>query len=120
MQRWLPALSWRVDFIISVWDGRWHHLIVEADGQEFHATPEQKARDEQHDRAVREAGPEVRRFSGSSIWNSGESCVLEVLLWIARYQPYRRLVARPADPQANARRNNYEWCCDDGRDKMFG
>lgn len=55
-------------------------LVVECDGHEFHEkTKAQAAHDKRRDRALKLAGYEVIRFTGSEIWSNPSGCADEVI-----------------------------------------
>lgn len=81
----LEGSKYRVDFSFelcgdSVTDSRnvLKHLIVEADGHDFHErTKEQASRDRSRDRTMARAGILVLRFTGSEIYRSAINAAIE-------------------------------------------
>lgn len=75
----------RVDFLIHAYDfenQKWHRLIVECDGHDFHErTKEQAARDRARDRASMLDGYECFRFTGSELWRDPWGCADQVYEW---------------------------------------
>lgn len=82
-QHQLPG--WRVDFLVKAYGlgaRRWRHLIVEADGHDFHErTKEQAALDRSRDRWAQLNGYAVMRFTGSEIWTDAWGCAGQVFQW---------------------------------------
>lgn len=76
--------DWRVDFLLSIkGPERWHRLIIECDGHEFHErTKEQATRDRARDRKAQELGFEIFRFTGSELWRDPSKCANQVLNWV--------------------------------------
>lgn len=73
---------YRADFLITLKgaDGKEKHLVVEADGHEFHErTKEQAAKDRSRDRWMTTHNYEVLRFTGSEIWANPFACAQQVL-----------------------------------------
>lgn len=54
-------------------------LAIEIDGQEFHASKEQRTRDAKRDRFFMEQGWRVARFTGTEIFKDVHKCVKDVL-----------------------------------------
>lgn len=83
--------KWRSDFVFHCcgvswsptgYSVRWHRLIVECDGHDFHErTKEQAARDRARDRAATLSGYDIMRFTGSQIWGDPWGCAGEVVAW---------------------------------------
>lgn len=69
--------GYRYDFAILSEDGKLL-IAIECDGAEFHSTPEQLANDRAKDAAVRAAGADIFRFSGSDIFQHDDRCVAGV------------------------------------------
>ena len=68
--------NYRADFAI-MYQG--HHVIVEADGHDFHErTKEQAQRDRQRDRDMQLMGWRVLRFTGSEIHRDAVGCARQV------------------------------------------
>lgn len=63
---------WRMDFALL--QDRKPVLFIECDGREFHSTPQQIASDRAKDRAAKEAGIPLLRFTGSEIYNDPGAC----------------------------------------------
>ena len=63
-----PIHRYRVDFLVK------RTLVVEADGQKWHSTPEQIAADAKRDEELRALGYEVLRFTGSAICRDAHQC----------------------------------------------
>lgn len=81
----------RVDFLLTVFSlvepRRWHHLIVECDGHDFHErTKEQAANDRSRDRAATLAGYTVMRFTGSELWRDPWGCAAQAIRWADQTQ----------------------------------
>jgi very-short-patch-repair endonuclease len=80
---------YRVDFMVKAKspDGtdkeRTVVFIIECDGHQFHEKSEEQAsRDKKRDRALKIAGYDTLRFTGSEIWNEPESCAFEVFSFV--------------------------------------
>lgn len=54
-------------------------IFIECDGQEFHASEEQIANDRAKDKAAREVGIDLMRFTGSQLHRSDEVCASMVV-----------------------------------------
>lgn len=82
----VKILDWPVDFVFSVYssysDHKWHNLIIECDGHDFHErTKEQAAKDRSRDRRLQDVGHQVFRFTGHEIWKDPVSCAQQVFDW---------------------------------------
>lgn len=76
-----PVGPFRADILVTDGDRR---LVVEADGAEFHNSPEQVERDKRRDRFCATQGIAVMRFTGAEITRDPRGCAAEVGLWILR------------------------------------
>lgn len=82
----VKILDWPVDFVFSAYsaysDHKWHNLIIECDGHDFHErTKEQAAKDRSRDRILQDVGHQVFRFTGHEIWKDPVSCAQQVFDW---------------------------------------
>jgi very-short-patch-repair endonuclease len=75
------AGKFRVDFLIAAMMENGDFAIgIECDGHDYHdRTKEQAARDKKRDRAIKLAGWEIIRFTGSEIIKDARSCAKEVM-----------------------------------------
>jgi very-short-patch-repair endonuclease len=71
-----PVGSYRLDFAIVI-DGL--KLDVESDGQAYHSSPEQVARDRKRNNELTERGWIVLRYSGEQIIKNRYGCVSQIL-----------------------------------------
>lgn len=67
----VPIHGYRADFIVTQGDRR---IVVEADGADWHTSPDQVKRDALRDAAMRRWGYEVIRFTGSQINADAVGC----------------------------------------------
>jgi very-short-patch-repair endonuclease len=77
----IDGKTYIVDFLIeqdSVEDID-YKLVVECDGYEYHSTKEQIQKDNDRDIALKTAGYDVVRFTGSQIFNTPMQCAAKVL-----------------------------------------
>lgn len=75
----VPQYPWgryRVDLALRRPQGE--VIFIECDGQEFHSSPEQVARDQSREQEMKAAGFPVVRFSGSEINYSAVACVSQL------------------------------------------
>lgn len=58
-------------------------LVIECDGEKWHSSPKQKARDKWRQKLIEKNGHKVIRFTGEQILCSLDSCVTEIwgLVW---------------------------------------
>jgi very-short-patch-repair endonuclease len=72
---------YRVDFMLHAQiKDEWVTLIVETDGHQFHEkTKEQARNDKARERALKAAGYEYIRFTGSEVFDNPYKCVLETM-----------------------------------------
>lgn len=87
-RRWtlIPQYPWgryRVDLALRKPTGEM--IFIECDGEEFHSTPEQIARDEARQREMTEAGIPVIRFTGAEIYHSAVACSNEIMRRFKRW-----------------------------------
>jgi hypothetical protein len=73
----------RVDMVLWAFgSGKWHRLLIECDGHEFHErSPKQAEADKQYLRKCQFAGDTVFPFTGSEIVNKPTACADQVLRW---------------------------------------
>ena len=82
----LPAAAWNVDLhdadgtMIGIGDAVWaeHRVVVEVDGLRFHATPDQRRRDNRKDRRLAANGWLVLRFTWLDLMERPKDVVAEV------------------------------------------
>lgn len=75
-----PQFKWRrfrMDFAIM--KGGCAVLFVECDGKEFHSTPAQLVNDATKDKAAKEAGIDLMRFTGSELFRNADDCARLVI-----------------------------------------
>jgi very-short-patch-repair endonuclease len=80
-------LSYRPDFFLVTVDPRgrtYRRLILECDGEAYHGSDEQIARDARRDAALEGAGYVIRRYSGSAIHSDLPEILEETKGWIER------------------------------------
>lgn len=79
---------YRLDFAFPA-----HKLAIECDGQEFHASQEQRERDAERDRFLLKEGWRTMRFTGSQIHRNAISCADEIykILHPEKIQPSSHL-----------------------------
>ena len=75
----MPVGPYRADIVVETHD---RILVVECDGQAFHCSEEQIARDKRRDRYFAARGISVMRFTGSEIHRDPRGCAAEVGLWV--------------------------------------
>lgn len=86
----IPQYHWknyRIDWAIKVTFLKHPYFFIECDGKDFHSSQEQIFRDRQKDEAVRSAGIQIFRFSGSELERNASACVKVV--FAALELPYR-------------------------------
>ena len=81
-EKYKPLEGIRVDIFFTKLTNEKYKLVVECDGYEWHKSKESFIRDRKRDRALKAAGYEVLRFSGSEIIRDPISCANELHKYI--------------------------------------
>lgn len=70
-----PWRNYRIDWVLKVTFLRQPYFFIECDGREFHSSEQQLLRDRLKDEAIRSAGIQVFRFTGSELERNASACV---------------------------------------------
>jgi hypothetical protein len=62
-------------------------LVIECDGYQFHSSSEMFIRDRKRDRALRAAGFDVLRYSGSEIWSDPLAASADLFRYLTAHEP---------------------------------
>lgn len=74
----MPQYKWnsfRIDWVVKISFLKQPYFCVECDGREFHSSEQQVLRDRARDEAIRSAGMQIFRFTGSELDRNPLACV---------------------------------------------
>jgi very-short-patch-repair endonuclease len=84
-QHWIGR--YRADFMTVTVDPKHdqsRRLVIECDGKRSHGSPEQIVRDDGRDKAIRQSGYQVIRYSGRALYGEMQSVLADLREWIER------------------------------------